>query len=93
MHDPLYLLLLLQMADSDASQTTVNLEALNKDALADEFECGDFLQDSVIGGFVEVDRVLGLILDFSLRPLLLFSGFSSTTGGGWCFCFGLRKHS
>lgn len=90
MHYPFDLLIFLQMANSNTSQTAVNLETLDEDALADEFEGGDFLQDTVIGGFVEADRVYGLILDFSLRPLLLLCGFSSTTRGGCCFCFGLR---
>jgi hypothetical protein len=90
MHNPLDLLILLEMANSDTSQTTVDLETLDEDALADEFEGGDFLQDTIIGGFVEADSVYGLILDLSLRPLLLFGGFSSTTRGGCCFCFGLR---
>jgi hypothetical protein len=67
------------MPNSDTCQATVDFETLDEDTLADEFEGGDFLQDTVIGGFVEADCVLGLILDLSLRPLLLFGGFSSAT--------------
>ena len=43
MHNPLDLLLLLQVANSDTSQATVDFETLDEDALADEFEGGDFL--------------------------------------------------
>ena len=88
MHNPLYLLFLLQMANGDTSQTTVDLETLDEDALADEFEGGDFLQDTVIGGFVEADSVYCLVLNLSLRPLLLFGGLSTTRCGRY-FCFGL----
>ncbi len=65
-HNSLDLLLFLKMANSDTSQTAVDLESFNEDALADEFEGRDFLQDAVIGSLVEVDRVLGLVLDLSL---------------------------
>jgi len=89
MHNSLDLLLLLEVSNSDASQTTIDLETLNENALADEFESGDFLYDAVVGRFVQVDGVLSLIFDLSLRPLLLFSGFSATRSG-CCFCFGLE---
>ena len=82
------MLLLFQMPDSNASQASVDFETLNEDTLADEFEGGDFLQDTVVHGLVEVDSVLGLILDLSFRPLLLLSGFA-TTRRCCCFCFGL----
>ena len=79
------------MPNGDTGQTTVDLEALDEDALGDEFEGGDFLHNTIVGSFVEVDSMLGLVLNFSLRPLLLFGGFS-TTRGGCGFCFGLRNN-
>ena len=66
MNNSLNLLLFLQMTDSDTSQTAVDLESLDQDALADEFEGGHFLQDAVIGSLVEIDSVLRLVLDLSL---------------------------
>lgn len=71
MHNPLDVSLLLHMSDSNARQAAVNFETFDEDALADEFEGGDFLHDTVVGDFVESNGVLGLILDLSLRPLLL----------------------
>jgi hypothetical protein len=82
-------LLPLEMPDSNASQAAVDFEALDENALADEFEGGDFLQDTVVGGLVEDDGVLGLVLDLSLGPLLLLRGFTTAGGSGGCFCFGL----
>lgn len=76
-HDPLDRALLLQMSDSHAGQTTVDLESLNEDALADEAEGGNLLHDAVVCWFVEHDGVLGLVLDFALGPLLLLGGFSA----------------
>lgn len=77
MHNALDLTLLLQVPDCDTSQRAVDLETFDEDALADELEGGDFLQDTVVGGFVKGDGVLGLILDFSLGPLLLLCGFAA----------------
>ena len=88
-HDPLDLLLLLQVTNGNAGQRAVNFETLDEDALADEFEGGNFLQDTVVDGLVEGDGVDGLILDLSLRPLLLLCGFATARCRGGCFCFGL----
>lgn len=76
-HDPLDHALLLQMSDGHASQTTVDFESLNEDALTDEAEGGDFLHDAVVCWLVEHDGVLSLVLDFTLGPLLLLGGFST----------------
>lgn len=65
------------MPDGDTSQGAVDLETFDEDALGDELEGGDFLQDTVVEGLVEGDGVLGLILDLSLGPLLLLGGFAS----------------
>lgn len=77
MHNPLDVSLLLHMSDSNASQAAIDLETFDENALADEFEGGDFLHDTVEGDFVESDSVLSLILDLSLRPLLLLCRFSA----------------
>jgi hypothetical protein len=74
------------MPNSNTSETTVNFESLDEDGLGDESEGGNFLQDTVVGGLVERDGVLGLILDLSLGPLLFLGGFSSRGGcGGFGF--------
>ena len=76
-HNPFDLLLLLQVANGNTSQRAIDFETLDEDALADEFEGGNFLQDTVVDGLVEGDGVDGLILDLSLRPLLLLCGFAT----------------
>ena len=75
MHNPLNGSFLLKMANSLAGQTTANFETFDKNTLTDEFESGDFFEDTVVGGLVKRDRVLGLVLDLSLRPLLLLCSF------------------
>lgn len=70
-HNRLDQAILLQMPDSDTGQRAIDFQTLDEDALADEFEGGDFLHDTVKGGLVEADGVLGLILDLALGPLLL----------------------
>jgi hypothetical protein len=52
-HDPLDLLLPLEVTNGDTSQRAVDFETLDENALADELEGWDFLQDTVIGGLVE----------------------------------------
>ncbi len=78
MHNGLDLALLPQVSDSNTSQRAINFKTLDEDALADELEGWHFLQDTVVGGFVEGDSVLGLIFDLSLRPLLFLGCFSTT---------------
>lgn len=74
-NDPLDLSFLLQMSNSNPCQTPIDLESLDEDALADKFEGGNLLYDTVVCGLVKGDGVLRLILDFSLGPLLLLCGF------------------
>lgn len=76
-HDAFDQALLLQMSDDDACQASIDFQSFNEDALADEAPCRHFLHHTVIGRFVADDRVLGLVLDFSLGPLLLLSSFST----------------
>lgn len=80
----------LQMSDSKTSKTSTNLQSLDKDALADESEGGDLLDDSVEHDLVKGDGVLSLILDLSLGPLLFLCGFTATRWRG-CFSFGLES--
>jgi hypothetical protein len=52
MNDALDLAFLLQMSDCDARKTAVHFQSLDDDALADELEGGDFLQNAVVCGLV-----------------------------------------
>ena len=88
MHDPLNRPLLLQVPDGHPRETPVDLEPLDEDALADEAEGRDLLQDTVIGSLVEDDGVLRLVLDLALGPLLLL-GSLATAGGCGCCCLSL----
>jgi hypothetical protein len=78
MNDAFDLALLLKVTNRNARKRAVHLEALNEDALADEFECGDLLQDTVVCRFVEDNGVLRLILNLALGPLLLLCGLAAT---------------
>ena len=69
--------LLLKMPDCNPSKTTVDLEPLDKDALGDESEGWRLLEDTIVGGLVKSDGVLCLVLDLSLRPLLLLCSFAT----------------
>jgi hypothetical protein len=77
MNDAFDMSLLLQMSNCNPCQTPIDLQALDEDTLADEFEGGDFLQDTVVGGLVEGDGVLGLVFYFAFGPLLLLCGFAA----------------
>lgn len=76
-HDALDQALLLQMSDGNACQASIDLQTLNENALADEAPCRSFLHDTVEGSLVTDDGVLCLVLDLSLRPLLLLSSLSA----------------
>ena len=88
-HNPLDLPLLLQVPDGYPRKTPVDLQTLDEDALADEAEGGDFFEDTVVGGLVKGDGVLGLVLDLSLGPLLLLCGLAAAGGRGCCLSLGL----
>lgn len=78
----------LQVLDSNTGKTAVDLESFDEDGLGDVSEGGDFLKDTVVGGLVKGDGVLGLVLDLSLGPLLLLCGLAAA-GCGRCLSFGL----
>jgi hypothetical protein len=58
--------LFLKVSDCNPSETAIDLESLNEDALGDESEGWCFLEDTIIGGLVQGDGVLCLVLNFSL---------------------------
>lgn len=89
-HDPLNQLLLFQMSDRNPCQTTIDFESLDKNTLADEFECGHFFEDTVVCGLIKGDGVLCFVFYFSLGPLLFLGGFAAG-GWRWGFSFGLRE--
>ena len=86
-HDPLDLTLLLQVPDSYPRQAPVDLQPLDEDALADEAEGRDLLDDAVVGGLVNGDGVVGLVLDLALGPLLLLGRLAAARRRGCC-CLG-----
>lgn len=77
MHNRLDQVFLLQVPDSDTRQRTVNFKTFDEDALANEFECRDFFEDTVVSGLVECDGVDGLVFDLALRPLLFLCCLSA----------------
>jgi hypothetical protein len=72
-HNALDQALLLQMSYGNACQASIDFQPFNENALADEAPCRCFLHDTVEGSLVTDNGVLGLVLDLSLRPLLLLS--------------------
>ena len=93
-HDPLDGALLLKMPDGHPGKTAVDLQPLNQDRLRDELEGRNFFQDTVVDGLVEDDGVDSLVLDLSLRPLLLLCGFAAARGSGLsCGFWGLRDEN
>ena len=76
-HNPLDLPLLLQVPDGYPRKTPVDLQTLDEDALADEAEGRDLLEDTVVGRLVEDNGVLRLVLDLALGPLLLLCGLAT----------------
>jgi hypothetical protein len=75
-HNALDQALLLQMSDGNACQASIDLQPLNENTLTDETPGRSFLHDTVECSFVTDNGVLGLVLDLSLRPLLLLSSLS-----------------
>ena len=79
-HDPLDLPLPLQVPDGHPREAPVDLQTLDEDALADEAEGGDLLNDAVEQGLVKGNGVLGLVLDLALGPLLLLCSLAAAGG-------------
>jgi hypothetical protein len=75
-YNPLDVSLFLQMTDSNTGKTAIDFEPFNENALANETEGRNFLEDSVVCRFVKDNSVLRLVLHLPLRPLLLLCGFT-----------------
>ena len=88
MYDPLDKSIFLKVTNGETGQATIDFETFNENTLADEFERGDFFEDTIVGGLVKRDSMYGLVLDLSFRPLLFLCRFSACSGGN--FCFGLE---
>ena len=80
----------LHLIQQAAGQGAVDAMTVNHHTNGDQFVSRDFLHDLVVGGLVNDDGVLGLLLGLSLRPLLLL-GLSSGRRG-W-FSSGCLKQS
>lgn len=78
----------LKVSEGTAGKRSSDLQSVNEDRDADHLVSGSLLEDSVVQWLVKDDVVLGLILDLSLRPLLLL-GLSSGLGGGGLSGLGL----
>ena len=89
-HNPLNLPLLLQVPDGYPRKTPVDLQTLDEDALADEAEGRDLLEDTVVGRLVEDNGVLRLVLDLALGPLLLLGSLAAARRCGCCLSLGLE---
>lgn len=76
-HDPFDQAFFLQVLDGDTCQAPIDFQSFNENTLTDESPCRHFLHHTVISCFITDDRVLGLVLDLALRPLLLLSSFSA----------------
>ena len=59
-----------QLADSEAGQGTADTETVDQDRGRNQLVGGDLLNELVVGGLVEDDGVVGLILNLTLGPFL-----------------------
>lgn len=60
-----------ELVDGTAGERAVDLQTLGNDRGGDQLVGGDFLEELLIGGLIEEDQVVQLLLRLSLRPLLL----------------------
>ena len=60
-----------ELTDGSAGKGAVDAETVNENGGRDELVGGNLLHQLVVGGLVEDDGVVGLILNLSLGPLLL----------------------
>merc|ERR1712002_949076 len=68
----------LQLLQSKASQGPANLQPFRHDRRSDQLVRGNFLVQLVVGRFIEEYKIVELVADFPLGPLLLL-GFAATT--------------
>lgn len=59
-----------QLADSETGKGTVDAETVDQDGGRNQLVGGDLLHELVVGGLVENDGVVGLVLDLTLGPFL-----------------------
>ena len=59
-----------QLADSETGKGAADAETVNQDGGGDQLVGGDLLHELVVGGLVEDDGVVGLILNLTLGPFL-----------------------
>lgn len=63
----------LESIDSLSCKGTTDLHSVDEDGDRDQLVCRNLLVDTVIGWFVEDNKILSLVLHLSLGPLLLLS--------------------
>merc|ERR1719183_1245231 len=63
-----------QGSDGLAGKGAVNPQAIAQDGGGDHLVLGDLVEDLVVGGLVEQDHGVDLLLHLTLRPLLLLLG-------------------
>lgn len=85
-YDPLDLTLLREMTNCDTRKGPINLQSFNQNRLRDEPEGRHFLQDTIVGSFIEDDSMLCFVLNFAFGPLLFLGGLAR---GCWRGSFGL----
>ena len=61
----------LQLPQCLPRQTSIDFQSLHKNTHTHESVRADFLEEFVVCGFIEEDGIVGLVLDFAFRPLLL----------------------
>ena len=59
-----------ELTDGNTSQRTVQLETINQNRLRDELVGRNFLEQTIVGGLIEDNQVVGLVLDLLSGPLL-----------------------
>lgn len=65
----------------------IHLHTIHQDGWCDQLVSGNLLEQLIIGGLIQGDGIVGLLLDLSLGPLLLLG--LATTGARACLGIGL----
>ena len=76
------LALTLKVADRQASQRAGALRSYDEHTARDPLHRGHFLDPTLVQHLVEVHRVLGLVLDLALGPLLLLARLGGRSRDG-----------
>lgn len=77
--------LCFQLAQSLSGKTSIDLQSFHEHTHTDESIRADFLEEFVVGGFIEEDGIVGFVLHFAFGPFLLFgwSTVSTVWMGAW----------